>query len=145
MIKLNVETTQALIKSFEGFSSKPYYCPTGHLTVGYGHLTDNKKSITKDDAELFLAWDIDKIRKAIESSIKVPLNENQTAVIVSFVFNVGVSAFVNSTLLKKLNQGDYDSVPSELKRWNKGTINGSKVVIQGLVNRREKESELWVK
>lgn len=63
---------------------------------------------------------------------------------VSFVFNTGVAAFAGSTLLKLLNKGQYASVPAQLARWNKGTVNGKKVVLRGLSNRRAAEAGLWV-
>jgi len=73
--------------------------------------------------------------------VKVPLTDNQFAALVSFIYNVGVSAFKRSTLLKKLNRGDYDSVPVELMKW---TRSGDKYP-KGLKNRRAAEAGLWVR
>ena len=59
------------------------------------------------------------------------------------MYNIGFGKFAESTLLKKLNNGLYNEVPFELKRWNKTTIDGKKVVSRGLVNRRNAEIEIW--
>jgi lysozyme len=67
------------------------------------------------------------------------LNQNQFDALVSFAFNVGDGAFRSSTLLRLLNQGQYDQVPAQLRRWNMD--NGH--VVQGLINRRNKEIALW--
>lgn len=61
----------------------------------------------------------------------------------SFTFNVGEHAFETSTLLKRLNAGDFAGVPEELARWNKVTINGRKVVSNGLTRRRAREAKLF--
>ncbi len=61
----------------------------------------------------------------------------------SFTFNEGTRAFQTSTLLRLLNDRDYESVPVQLARWNKETVNGVKVTNKGLVNRREAEIRLW--
>lgn len=152
---------EGLIKFYEGYSDIPYICPTGHWTIGYGHIivvngrqlkgmSDKRlaflaypKPITVEEANKLLRADIDSVINAIWKSINVPLNKYQMASLVSFVFNVGIGNFVNSTLLKKLNQGNYDSVPDQLKRWVKGTIDGKKVVLNGLVKRRNTEAEYW--
>jgi lysozyme len=77
----------------------------------------------------------------VEDAVQVTLNDNQFAALVSFCFNVGEGAFRGSTLLKKLNAGNFDAVPSELARWNKVGKN----VSAGLTNRRAAEAGLWVK
>jgi lysozyme len=86
-----------------------------------------------------LSQDVQPAENAVNAGVKVALNQNQFDALVSFTFNVGVGAFSGSTLLKVLNQGDYDGVPAQLSRWNKA---GGKVV-QGLVNRRDNEIKLW--
>ena len=76
---------------------------------------------------------------AINHNVKVPLSQNQFDALVSFVFNIGQSAFIESTLLRVLNEGDYKAVPQQLRRWIYD--NGS--VVQGLINRRQKEIDFW--
>src|SRR5690606_433369 len=79
----------------------------------------------------------------VERLVKVPLTDNQFAALVSFDFNTG--KLHSSTLLKKLNKGDYDAVPAELMKWVNVWINGKFKKSQGLVNRRSAEVGLWVK
>ena len=71
--------------------------------------------------------------------VKVPLNQNQFDALVSFVFNVGNNAFRDSTLVKVLNAGHFDQVPTQLRRW----IRDNGKIVKGLINRREKEIALW--
>jgi lysozyme len=132
-----------LIKQWEGLKLEAYLCPAGVWTVGYGHTdtTRPNMSISKSEAERLLRYDLDRFIKAVNNLVKVDLTDNQFAALVSFCFNVGEGAFKRSTLLRKLNTGDYDAVPSELARWNKA---GGKVV-QGLTNRRAAETGLWVR
>lgn len=132
-----------LIKQWEGLKLESYLCPAGVWTVGYGH-TDTARpnmSISKGDAERLLRYDLDRFVKAVNTLVKVDLTDNQFAALVSFCFNVGEGAFKRSTLLRKLNAGDYDAIPGEFARWNK--VNGK--VVPGLTNRRAAEAGLWVR
>lgn len=81
----------------------------------------------------------------VEGRVKVPLTQNQFDALCSFVYNVGEGTFLRSTLLKYLNQGRYDVVPEQLKRFVNVTKGGKKVRSEGLVKRREKEAELFLK
>ncbi len=120
----------------------------GTLTIGYGHTGPDVVPgmvITEEQALKLLRRDIDPCEDAVSRLVKVPLEDNQFGALVLFAFNAGVGAFKGSTLLKKLNTGDYASVPSELAKWNKTTINGKKVVSNGLKNRRAAEAGLWAK
>lgn len=116
----------------------------GTLTIGYGSTGVHVKpgmTISEAEANELLLDDLDRFERFVERKVVVPLNENQFAALVSFCFNVGEGAFGKSTLLKKLNSGDYASVPSELAKWV--TSKGKR--IQGLVNRRAAEAGLWAK
>lgn len=120
----------------------------GTLTIGYGHTGPDVKigqTITEEEAEDLLEADLRWACKAVEDNVKVPLNDNEFAALVSFTYNVGAAAFRSSTLLRLLNQGDYGAVPSQLVRWDKSTINGQKVQLKGLARRRAAEVELWAK
>jgi lysozyme len=77
--------------------------------------------------------------RAVNEFVKVPLTDYQYAALVSFVFNIGVNAFAGSTLLRLLNQGAYIHVPEQMKRW----IYDNGEIVQGLINRRDKEIEMW--
>lgn len=135
----------AKIKQWEGFKKKAYRDGGGVWTVGYGHTSDENLTVTsttvisEEEAERLLRIDLREAEDAVNAYVKVPLNQNQFDALVSFTFNVGGSAFAKSTLLKKLNAGDYDAVPKELARWNKD--NGK--VVAGLTNRRAAEAGLW--
>lgn len=140
-----------LIEQFEGLFLTAYHGAAdrpGLLTIGYGHtdaagpptVTAGMK-ITKKKANDILASDLAFVEETVNDLVKVPLNDNQFATLCSFVFNLGETNFKGSTLLKKLNAGDYDAVPAELMKWTKA--NG--VRVQGLVNRRAAEGGMWVK
>lgn len=144
-----MKTSQAgidLIKQFEGVRLESYVCPAGVLTVGVGHTSAAGSpkvvpgmKITYQEANAILANDLVKYEDAVDRLVKVPLTQNQFDALVSFTFNVGEGALAKSTLLKKLNAGDYDAVPAELMKWTKG---GGKE-LPGLVRRRRAECAMW--
>lgn len=145
MRQINREGLELLIK-LEGLRLKSYVCPAGKLTVGIGHTGPDVKPgmvITEDDAYRLLDSDLKTTYDAIEKLVKVKLNDNQYAALVIFVFNIGIGAFKASSLLRFLNAGMYDAVPEQMKRWNKITEGGEKVISMGLTNRRKQEIELW--
>ena len=135
------------LKQWEGLRTKAYQDSKGEWTIGYGHTANagglkpvKGMVITKEDAESLLLKDLTQFEAAVENNVKVKLNDNEFAALVSFAFNVGIGAFKSSTLLKKLNNGNFDAVPSELMKW----IYTGKTKNQGLVNRRRAEGYLWV-
>lgn len=138
-----------LVKHFEGLYTDAYMCPAGVPTIGYGHTANVElgQSITPQEAENILQDDMKKFAVAVESTILVSLNDNQFAALVSFAFNCGIGNLRASTLCRKLNLGDYDSVPSELGRWVKATDpnTGKKRSLAGLVKRRSAEGMLFLK
>lgn len=75
---------------------------------------------------------------------RVPLTAQQLAALMSLVYNIGLGAFENSTLLKLLRQSDYHGAADQFLRWNKATVNGQKVVVAGLVSRRERERAVFL-
>lgn len=119
--------------------------PKGTLTIGFGHTDDAKHPlkikkglrITREQAEEILAVDLDECEDDVSRMVKVALTNNQFASLVSFQFNTG--ALGKSTLLKVLNKGDYEGVPSELRKW----VNSKGKKLRGLVRRREAEVNLW--
>ena len=154
-----------LIKSFEGcpdgdprtVNLDPYLDPIGIWTIGYGHAIvvgrdflrgkENRArasalypgGITVQQAETLLRADVlDKCRD-VAALVKVPVNDNQWAAIVSFAFNVGAGNLKQSTLLKKLNAGDFNGAANEFAKWNKA---GGKV-LAGLTRRRAAEAALF--
>ena len=132
-----------LIKHFEGFSSTPYKCSGGRLTVGYGHLIkpdENFTVITKELASEILLLDITSAENTVNSLVKVELNRNQFSALVSFVFNLGHGNFRSSTLLTVINANCHLDVPSELIKWR--LASGS--VLKGLLKRRIAEASLYL-
>lgn len=148
--KLNKESIEH-IKRWEGLKLDAYPDPgsaTGEpWTIGYGHISDDYFKVTQGlkitakKAEELLVHDLQETEKAVDDLVTVDLTDNQFGALVSFAFNIGVDAFAKSTLLKKLNKGDYASVPFELGRW---VMNDGKKM-DGLVNRRAAEAGLWAK
>jgi len=131
----------SLIKKFEGCRLEPYFCSGNVLTIGYGHTKDviENMSITEDTAEALLKEDLKDFEEQVSNLVKVELNQNQFDALIAWTFNLGSGNLSSSTLLKKLNNSEYDEVPEQIKRWNKA---GGKV-LEGLVRRREAEALLF--
>lgn len=146
MSKKTSERGKDLIKEFEGFRATAYLCPAGVWTVGYGttRINGNKVQpntrITTEEADVFLEQDLKQFEDVVNNRVIVQLTQNQFDALVSFVYNVGVGAFQKSTLLKKLNVGEYDSAAEQFLRWDK--VGGQKVT--GLTRRRKAEQELFL-
>lgn len=139
-----------LIKQFEGFSSKPYLCPSQKATIGWGstYYPDGKKvtlqdkEITEEKAFEILEFIANKdFGSNINKVVKVPLNQNQFDALVSFAYNIGNGNFNSSTLLRWLNQGNYKEASMQLLRWDKS----KGIVLNGLTKRRKAEKELFDK
>jgi lysozyme len=133
---------KALIEAFEGCVLKPYKDIAGLWTIGIGHLikpSETFTSITRKDAEFLLAADLKEAENAVDELVTVPLNQNQFDALVSFTFNLGAERLRTSTLLRKLNAGDYGAAADEFLRWSKS----KGVVVAGLKRRRAAERSLF--
>jgi lysozyme len=137
-----------LIKEFEGLSLKPYKCQANINTIGYGstyyengtRVQMSDSPITKQRAEQLLQHTADRFASKVFNLLKKPVTQNQFNALVSFAFNVGSGALASSTLLKLVNVNPNDAmIAKEFLKWNK--VN--KVPVQGLTNRRIKESALY--
>ena len=137
-----------LIKQFEGYSDRPYKCPAGIPTIGYGNtyypngktvkLTD--KQITREYANEMLQFVADNFAKDVLKSVKSNITVNQLNALTSFAYNLGMTNFRNSTLLKLVNNNPNDGmIAKEFLKWNKA--NGKE--LKGLTNRRIAESALY--
>ena len=135
-----------LIKRFENISLKAYQDEAGVWTVGWGSTKGVKEGmrITIDRANEWFARDVLESEKTVKKFIDIPLSQNQYDALVSFTYNVGGEALRISTLRKLLNTKNYQSVPSQMQRWNKVTVKGVKKVSNGLVRRRKLESEVFL-
>ena len=131
----------SLIKKFEGCRLEAYYCSGGVLTIGYGHTGGVKETdvITQEEADKLLKGDVLKFEQYVEDNVIVELDQSQFDALVAWTFNLGPGNLRESTMLKKLNDSDYASVPSEMKRWNKA---GGKT-LDGLIRRRNAEALLF--
>ena len=134
-----------LIKEFEGLQTNAYRDAADVLTIGYGHTKGVKEgdSITEQFAEIMLDKELREYEGYVDQMVNVPLDENQHAALVSFVYNLGPTNFANSTLLKRLNEGRYEDVPEQIKRWNKARVNGELTELEGLTRRRQAEADLF--
>lgn len=136
-----------LIAKLEGFRSNWYSCPSGVKTIGYGFtasvLTDAEKKLTSMDrktADRILGREVRKIQRDIRKVVTKKMTVNQEVAVISFVYNLGMTKFKKSTLLKRINDGSSDAVVSaEFNRW----IYGGGRVITGLKNRRKTEVKYW--
>ncbi len=137
------------IKRREGLRLTAYQDSAGVWTVGYGHTGKVFPGdvITQTDAAHFLREDVRWAETTISANVKVPLTQNQFDALVSWSFNVGVHNTIESTLVRRLNAGDYGAVASELMRWVKITNpkTGKLVFNQGLQNRRMSEVEQFTR
>lgn len=132
----------ALTQQFEGLRLEAYQDTGGVWTIGYGHTKGVKKGDKCTEAQA-LAWLMEGMAEAVEAvntNVRIPVTQNQFDALCDFVFNVGVKAFRDSTLLRLLNTGDYKSAYNQFARWKYD--NG--VVIAGLVKRRKAEADLFI-
>ena len=147
MKKMSVQGI-TLIKKFEGFRARPYLCPAGIPTIGYGStfyadgasvkMTD--PLISQADAERLLQGTLGQYEDAVNQGITQPMSQGHFDAMVDFAYNCGSGNFRSSTLRKKFNAGDAYGASLEFARWNKG---GGQV-LPGLVRRREAERRLFV-
>ena len=137
-----------LLEQFEGLRLEAYLDSAGIATIGWGSIkypNGNKvklgDKITKAQAKEYKLHDLKEFESTVNTSVNVQLSQNQYDALVSLSYNIGSGAFKNSTLLKKLNSGDYKGAAEQFLVWNK--VNSKRV--QGLVNRREAERNLFLK
>jgi lysozyme len=137
-----------LIKRFEGFRSKPYLCPAGVPTIGYGStyyqngvkvkLTD--PAISEEAAEQLLKINLVHYERGVDSMTKDHINQNQFDALVSFAYNTGLVNYKNSTLLKRVNADPNDpDIEKQFMRW----VRAGGKVIKGLIVRRNAEAALY--
>lgn len=130
-----------MLTDLEGVRYTPYYDVAGVLTVCYGHTGADiikNKTYSPVECKAMLDKDLQPFARSVDRSVKVPTNEYQKAALISFSYNVGVSAFERSSLLRQLNAGNYQAACDGLRQW---TYAGGKQW-KGLMNRREVEREV---
>lgn len=137
-----------LCRFFEGFSSKPYICPAGYPTIGYGtvYKPDGTK-VTMQDApisrELADEWLMRELQNnymagVLKASPILIRNQRLLAAITDFAYNLGVGRYRASTLKRRVDANDLPGIEVELKKW----VRGGGKVLPGLVKRRQAEIDL---
>ena len=137
-----------LIKRWESFRAAPYICPAGVWTIGYGTtrlpdgspVTAQTPPIEETTAVLWLRHDLKWAENWVLRLVQMQINEDMLAALASFVYNLGPGSFKASTLLRKLNKGDYFGAAKEFDRWKYA---GGQV-LAGLVSRRNDEEALFL-
>lgn len=138
-----------LIEQSEGLKLKPYLCPAGVPTIGYGstlyengmHVKLSDPEITKERAAAIVLHQLENYENAVNRYVKVKLNQNQFDALVDFAYNAGTGNLQTSTLLKKLNNSDYVGAAKEFAKW----VYGGGKKLNGLVVRRAAEKALFLK
>lgn len=141
-----------LIKAFESCAApsgngmfKPYVCPGGVLTIGWGHTNHHGRQFAADalwtPAECDEAFreDMREFEAEVRRRVNVRLNQHQFDALISFTYNCGSGNFAASTLLRKVNVGDFAAAALEFHKWNKA----NKQVLLGLVRRRASEALMF--
>ena len=139
----------ALIRMSEGFSEKPYLCPAGVPTIGYGstRYTDGRKIVLTDphitiaQADEIMRVTLAEYEAAVNRYVKVPLTQGQFDALVDFAYNAGPQSLRNSTLLRMLNASNYAGAAKQFSRW----VYADGKILNGLVKRRKLETELFLK
>ena len=132
-----------LIRKFEGLRLAAYLCPSGVLTIGYGHTGSDVKrgqKIDEDRATELLMNDVKRFETSVNNLVKVEITQGMFDALVSFCFNLGAGSLHGSTLLRKLNAGDTAGAAEEFLKWDKA--NGKSLA--GLTARREAERQLFI-
>jgi lysozyme len=145
---MNLEIAAELCKRFEGFRAKPYLCPAGIPTIGYGstYYADGKKVtlndslISQKDANDLLMNELQHtyLPGVVRNCPILATDERKCNAIVDFCYNLGVGRLQTSTLKRKINAQDWDGAKEQLMLWTKG---GGKV-LPGLLKRRQAECAL---
>jgi len=141
-----------IIKQFEGFRAAPYKDSAGIPTIGYGTIlypdgskvTMSDPAITDEEATSYLNFQMSQKSAQIAPLLQNPASLHQAAAMLSLTYNIGTGAFQGSTVLRKFNAGDIPGSADAFLLWDKATVDGKLVVVQGLLNRREQERTIFL-
>ena len=142
----DLTTAFKFLQEVEGCRLEAYQpVPGDKWTIGYGHTTGVKKGdeITHEKALEYLKKDMEFVAEAVEDMVQIELSDNQRAAIISLVFNVGAMSFFKSRALMALNMGDFANFKHEAFSVERGWVNFQSRPLQGLINRRQLELDLF--
>jgi len=138
---LNISSTGIeLIKHFESLRLKAYKDPVGVWTIGWGHTKNVTEGMvaTEKEATAMFFYELEEYQGYIQG-LDIELNQDQFDALVSWVYNLGPSNLISSTMLKRLRSGDFWDVPTQIRRWDKA---GGRT-LRGLTRRRNAEALLF--
>ena len=147
MQELAIQVAAELCRRFEGLYRGPYLCPAGVPTIGYGatfyengrQVTLHDPIITRERAEALLLWHVKTIFLPVVLVLCPGIADaKRLAAVIDFTFNLGSGRLKSSTLRKRINAGQWDQVPAELRKW----VMGGGKALRGLVLRRDAEIDL---
>ncbi len=135
-----------LIKRFEGYRQAAAQLPDGRWTIGHGHTLTAREgaSVSPDDAEALLLYDLIGVAHALNEAVFTPLTQNQFDALASFTFNIGLDSFHQSGVLRRLNEGALIQAACAMELWRKANVGGERIVIDALVRRRSAEKTLFL-
>jgi lysozyme len=147
-----IELALPIIKEFEGFSARAYEDPkgSGKYSIGYGHQIrpgdpyDRNSVISEPEAADICRVDVGSAYACVSQNVTVELQPQQIAALVSFAFNEGNGAFRGSTLLRLVNQGDFEGAAAQFPAWVYMHENGQLVKSASLESRRQQEADLFL-
>ncbi|WP_425878169.1 lysozyme [Acinetobacter sp. TWP2-2-3] len=137
-----------LMCNFEGLELKAYDDGVGVWTIGFGTTkypngirVKKGDTCTLDEAKAYMQNDLKDFERTVNDAVNVSINQNQFDALVSLAYNIGATAFKKSTLVKRLNEGNYKAAANQFNVW----VNAGGKRMQGLVNRRAAERALFLK
>ena len=146
-----IDAAVQLAESFEGFSAEPYRDTLAKppvWTIGFGStrvggwgdpVNADTPAVTRDEAQTWMARELQVALGVLAQTTSVPLTYQEAGAILDFIYNLGVGAFESSTLLRKVNAGDFEGAAQEFDRWD----HAGGVVCAGLLRRRQAETDLF--
>jgi lysozyme len=132
----------ALTRSFEGLRLQAYQDSAGIWTIGYGHTgpeVHRGQCISEPEAEELLRADLATAVQCVRRAVHVALAQYQFDALVDFCYNAGRGSLLGSSLLRYVNQGEFDSAVVQFGLW----VHAGGKVVQGLVRRRAAEAALF--
>jgi lysozyme len=135
-----------LIKRFEGFRRTAAQLDDGRWTVGYGHTRSAREGaeVSEADAEALLGYDLVEVQAAVNDWTFTPLTQNEFDALVSFAFNIGLDAFRQSSVLRRVNEGALLQAACAMEMWRKADFEGERIVVDALIRRRAAEKALFL-